>query len=77
MKAKQFALHKLQGNYIYQYAKIGRYVEEIRKTNRGLTCVSKLDFGSFQRMYVCLKACVDGFKYCKLLIGTDSCLLKG
>ena len=76
-RAKQFALHKLQGNDIDQYAKIGRYAEEIRRTNRGSTCVCKLDSGLFQRLYVCLKACVDGFKYCRPLIGIDGCFLKG
>ena len=28
-------------------------------------------------MYVCLKACVDGFKHCRSLIGIDGCSLKG
>ena len=28
-KAKQFALNKLEGNYIDQYPKIGRYVEKV------------------------------------------------
>ena len=76
-RTKQFALHKLQGNYIDQYAKIGRYAEEIRRTNRGSTFVCKLDSSLFQRLYVYLKACVDGFKYCRSLIGIDGCFLKG
>ena len=75
-REKQFALHKLEGNYINQYAKIGRYTEEIRRTKTSSTIVCKLDSDLFQRMYVCLKACDDGFKHCRPLIGIDGYHLK-
>ena len=75
-RAKQFALHKLERNYIDQYANIGRYAEEIRRTNTSSTIVCKLDSGLFERMYVCLKACVDGFKHCRPFISLDGCHLK-
>ncbi|KAL4271437.1 hypothetical protein GQ457_13G024100 [Hibiscus cannabinus] len=57
--------------------KIYDYLSELRLTNPGTTTVCQLDDRVFQRTYICLKACKDGFKSCRPIIFLDGCHLKG
>ena len=60
-------------------------MEEVRRTNPGTTIFMKVEDGTmekgehrFERLYVCLQACKEGFKAgCRKLIGIDGCHLKG
>ncbi|KAK8705818.1 hypothetical protein V6N13_049407 [Hibiscus sabdariffa] len=78
VRAKNFALEKLHGNYSEQYAKLYAYLAELRGSNPGTTTVCKLDEGRFERLYLCMQAMKDGFKAgCRPIIGLDGCHLKG
>ncbi|KAK8540802.1 hypothetical protein V6N13_089127 [Hibiscus sabdariffa] len=78
VRAKNFALEKLHGNYSEQYAKLYAYLAELRCSNPGTTTVCKLDEGRFERLYLCMQAMKDGFKAgCRPIIGLDGCHLKG
>ena len=70
-----------------QYAKVWDYAATVLKWNQGSSAYVKpetMTIGSperplrFQRFYVCLKACKEGFKKgCRPIIGLDGCHLKG
>ncbi|KAK8549823.1 hypothetical protein V6N13_055389 [Hibiscus sabdariffa] len=78
VRAKNFALEKLHGNYSEQYAKLYVYLAELRGSNPRTTTVCKLDEGRFERLYLCMQAMKDGFKAgCRPIIGLDGCHLKG
>ncbi|KAK8614013.1 hypothetical protein V6N13_122392 [Hibiscus sabdariffa] len=78
IRAKKLALEMILGNQDEQYARIYDYLGELRGTNPGTTTVCHLDNRLFVRMYVCLKACKDGFRAgCRPLICLDGCFLKG
>ncbi|KAK8617871.1 hypothetical protein V6N13_080776 [Hibiscus sabdariffa] len=78
IRAKKLALEMILGNQYEQYARIYDYLGELRGTNPGTTTVCHLDNRLFVRMYVCLKACKDGFRAgCRPLICLDGCFLKG
>ncbi|KAL4333121.1 hypothetical protein GQ457_07G008980 [Hibiscus cannabinus] len=57
--------------------KIYDYLSELRLTNPGTTTMCQLDDRVFQRMYICLQACKEGFKSCRPIICLDGCHLKG
>ncbi|KAK8590295.1 hypothetical protein V6N13_057189 [Hibiscus sabdariffa] len=78
VRAKNFALEKLHGNYSERYAKLYAYLAELRGSSPGTTTVCKLDEGRFGRLYLCMQAMKDGFKaVCRPIIGLDGCHLKG
>ncbi|XP_070669242.1 uncharacterized protein [Malus domestica] len=66
-----------------QYTKLWEYCDEFRRTNRGSTIQMKvLPYDDthviFQRIYICLGACKNGFNNgCRQLVGWDGCHLKG
>ncbi|XP_028962011.1 uncharacterized protein [Malus domestica] len=76
-RALDRALKIIEGKHAEQYTKLWDFAEEVKKTNPGSTVKVKLDRGRFQRIYVCLGACKEGFKLgCMPLIGLDVCHLK-
>ncbi|KAE8701800.1 hypothetical protein F3Y22_tig00110505pilonHSYRG00203 [Hibiscus syriacus] len=60
-----------------QYSKIYDYLGEMGSSNPGSTTILKLDNRVFERMYICLQACKEGFKGCRPIIIIDGCHLKG
>ncbi|KAM1346514.1 hypothetical protein ACFX13_036556 [Malus domestica] len=77
-KAKRKAITLIEGTYAQQYEKLWEYCKEVRKTNIASTMMMKVDPPYFQRLYVCLDACKQGFvSGCRPLIGVDGCHLKG
>ncbi|KAL4291571.1 hypothetical protein GQ457_14G019510 [Hibiscus cannabinus] len=68
----------VQHDHILQYGRIYDYIAELRGRNPGTTIICKLDNGVFERIYICLQACKDGFKAgCRPIISIDGCFLKG
>ncbi|XP_028962300.1 uncharacterized protein [Malus domestica] len=73
----------LEGSNLDQYTKLWEYCDELRKTNPGSTVQMKVmpyddAHVIFQRIYICLGACKNGFKNgCRKLVGLDGCHLKG
>ncbi|XP_074296575.1 uncharacterized protein LOC141626881 [Silene latifolia] len=71
------------GNGNDQYARIWDYAEALKKYNPGSSAfvmISQIDRPPplFQRVYICLQACKEGFlKGCRPIIGVDGCHLKG
>ena len=70
--------------YKEDYALLHDYVEVIKKSNPGTTCVVKAckneDTGEnqFVRFYVCFNACKQGWMAgCQPIMGLDGCFLKG
>ncbi|MFQ6629106.1 hypothetical protein Gotur_008331 [Gossypium turneri] len=46
--------------------------------NEGSATICYLDNKLFQRIYVCLEACKDGYRAgCRRIVGLDGCFLKG
>lgn len=75
----------IEGSYNEQYAKLWRYIEELRRINPGFTVVMELvngilDMGKprFERFYVCFAVYREGFKLgCRKFFGINGCHLKG
>ncbi|XP_040932167.1 uncharacterized protein [Gossypium hirsutum] len=77
-RAKLKALELIEGAHKAQYEKIYEYLLEVRTQNEGTTTICYLDNRLFQRMYVCLQACKDGYRAgCRGIVGLDGCFLKG
>ncbi|KAK8632313.1 hypothetical protein V6N13_072707 [Hibiscus sabdariffa] len=77
-RARDYALEQIMGSQKQQYVKIYDYLAELRQTNRGTITICHLNERLFQRMYVCMQACKDGFKGgCRPIINLDGCHLKG
>ncbi|KAH1132038.1 hypothetical protein J1N35_003416 [Gossypium stocksii] len=77
-RAKLRALELIEGAHKAQYEKIYDYLLEVRTQNEGTTTICCLDNRLFQRMYVCLQACKDGYRSgCRKIVGLDGCFLKG
>ncbi|KAK8714515.1 hypothetical protein V6N13_149705 [Hibiscus sabdariffa] len=77
-RAKKIALEMIHGNEDEQYGRIYDYIAELRGRNPGTTIICKLDNRVFERIYICLQACKDGFKAgCRPIISIDGCFLKG
>ncbi|KAK8661611.1 hypothetical protein V6N13_091209 [Hibiscus sabdariffa] len=77
LRAKNCALETVIGNHKAQYSKIYDYLAEIRTSNPGSTTILHLDNRLFQRMYICLQACKQGFKgACRPIICLDGCHIK-
>jgi hypothetical protein len=75
---------QIEGKLREQYHRLRDYCETMRKTNRESCLFIKVKRPSlelpptFQRLYMSLAACKDGFKAtCKPIIGVDGCFLKG
>ena len=81
--AKRIALKMIFGDVSEKYSRVWDYAEAIRKFNPGSTAIVKcigIDKPPplFQRMYICLPACKEGFVAgCRLIIGVDGAHLKG
>ncbi|XP_060972459.1 uncharacterized protein LOC133038354 [Cannabis sativa] len=81
-RAKSITLEMLEGSVADQYAILDDYCKQILLTNPGSTAKiqTKLegDQRVFERVYICLKACKDGFRNgCRPLICLDGTFLKG
>ncbi|KAK5772696.1 hypothetical protein PVK06_048990 [Gossypium arboreum] len=77
-RAKLRALELIEGAHKAQYEKIYEYLLEVRTQNEGTTTICYLDNRLFQRMYVYLQACKDGYRAgCRRIVGLDGCFLKG
>ncbi|XP_062114511.1 uncharacterized protein LOC133825611 [Humulus lupulus] len=79
--AKNKARLMLKGSVVEQYAVLDDYCKQLMKLMPGSTTIIKrnmvADKRVFERVYICLKACKDGFKSCRPLVGLDGCFLKG
>ncbi|KAM1048981.1 hypothetical protein ACFX2C_028131 [Malus domestica] len=76
-RAMSVAMKIIEGKHVDQYTRLWDFAEEIKKTNPRSTVNIKLDEGRFQRFYMCLGACKEGFKHgCISLISLDGCHLK-
>ncbi|XP_062103973.1 uncharacterized protein LOC133815107 [Humulus lupulus] len=81
-RAKKEAMKILEGSVRDQFVIVEDYCKQILATNPGSTTLLKTTMRGgkryFERVYICLKACKDGFiKGCRPLIGLDGCFLKG
>ncbi|XP_057523892.1 uncharacterized protein LOC130803708 [Amaranthus tricolor] len=77
------AMKMLYGDASEEYSRVWDYAEAIRTFNPGSTAIVKcigIDTPPplFQRMYICLTACKEGFVAgCRPIIGVDGAHLKG
>ncbi|GAA0140572.1 hypothetical protein LIER_01889 [Lithospermum erythrorhizon] len=78
-------LSKLEGDHIGQCGQLWDYSHELKRTHPGSTIIIYYEKGfgmnnenRFKRMYVGLRALIEGFKIgCRRLIGLDGCHTKG
>ncbi|XP_057526227.1 uncharacterized protein LOC130805469 [Amaranthus tricolor] len=81
--AKRIAKKMIVGDACEEYSRVWDYAEAIRRFNPGSTAIVKcigIDTPPplFQRMYICLSACKEGFVAgCRPIIGVDGAHLKG
>ena len=81
--AKVIALHMIHGSALEQYRRVWDYAAVVRKYVVGsaaFVVVSDIERPptTFQRMYICLQPCKEGFlQGCRHIIGVDGCHLKG
>ncbi|KAK8595240.1 hypothetical protein V6N13_123120 [Hibiscus sabdariffa] len=76
-RAREMALQINEGKHKSQYSRLYDYLVELRFSNPVTTTVCKLDDKVFERVYICLQACKEGFKACRPIICLDGCHLKG
>lgn len=77
-RARRLALEYLYGTEEEQYSTLWNYVDEVKNKNPGSTVLLGLTpEGRFDKMYICLAACKEGFRHCRHIIGVDGCHLKG
>ena len=80
--AKKKAVVAIEGDYLEQYNKLDDFCREVMRANPGSTVFVKSNIKEngdeqFQRLYMCLDACVKGFiNCCRPLIGLNGCFLK-
>ncbi|KAL6569678.1 hypothetical protein OROMI_014192 [Orobanche minor] len=79
-KVKSTALKMLHGSMKQHYAKVGRYTEELRRSNKGgtfeLVTISSTP-PTFHRFFVCFRALRSGFlEGCRKFICLDGCHLR-
>ncbi len=68
----------LGGDEEEQYKKLADYGGELRYTNPGTQFLLGLDNLMFERVFICLAGCKQGFlSGCRPIISLDSCFLKG
>lgn len=56
------------------------YVQEVRTKNPGSSVYLGLNpngSNKFEKLFVCLATCKEGFKSSRMIIGVDGCHLKG
>lgn len=81
--ARARALKMIFGDASEEYKKVWDYIASIIKYNPGSTAIVKVDRIEsppplFQRLYVCLQACKEGFIVgCRPIIRVDGAHLKG
>ncbi|XP_021759038.1 uncharacterized protein LOC110723933 [Chenopodium quinoa] len=81
--ARQKAMRMIYGDAANEYNKVWDYAEAIRHFNPGSTAIVKVTGIKhppvlFQRMYICLQPCKQGFMAgCRPILGVDGCHLKG
>lgn len=81
-RAGSLVTSNIKGSYIEQYELLWDYCEELKRTNSGSLVVVKSEFEGdtpkFQRVYICLQACKQGFlDGCGPYIGLDGCHNQG
>ncbi|KAL4279621.1 hypothetical protein GQ457_03G018840 [Hibiscus cannabinus] len=77
-RGRDIAIGIIEGKHKDQYSRIYDYLGELRLSNPGTTTLCKLDERVFERLYICMQACKDGFKAgCRPIICLDGCHLKG
>ncbi|KAK8627580.1 hypothetical protein V6N13_135189 [Hibiscus sabdariffa] len=77
-RTRDFAIELIEGKHKQQYDLLYDYLGELRLTNPGTTTICKLDDRVFERVYICIEACKDGFKAgCRPIIYLDGCHLNG
>ncbi|KAH7518440.1 hypothetical protein FEM48_Zijuj09G0171800 [Ziziphus jujuba var. spinosa] len=81
-RARKKANSMAAGDVAEQYSRLWDYCAEIDRSNSGSTCRLKInkEFGIsiFQRIYICLAACKEGFKVgCIPFIRLEGCHLNG
>jgi hypothetical protein len=83
-RAKVKAEEHIEGKQKEQYKRLWDYCATVRQTNRGSCMLMKVERPSlkvsptFQRLYMSLAACKDGFRQaCRPVIGVDGCFIKG
>lgn len=73
---------ELEDSFKEQYAVLEDYFKQLQETNHGSTAKIQSNMQGdkriFERCYVCLHSCKEGFKNgCRPFIGLDGCFLKG
>ncbi|KAK8649083.1 hypothetical protein V6N13_129819 [Hibiscus sabdariffa] len=77
-RARDFAIELIEGKHKQQYGLLYDYLGELRLTNPGTTTICKLDDRVFEKVYICMQACKEGFKAgCRPIISLNGCHLKG
>lgn len=81
-RARQLALEELSVNMKEHYAKLLRYIEELKRSNSGIHVDLFQNFHTgkpeFRRLYIGFKALRTGFLAgYRNIIGLDGCFLKG
>ncbi|XP_019106110.2 uncharacterized protein LOC104898713 [Beta vulgaris subsp. vulgaris] len=73
----------ISGDVAEQYKRVWDYAATVRKCNEGSNAVVKCERIErppplFQRMYICLQPCKEGFMAgCRPILGVDGCHLRG
>ncbi|KAJ6849011.1 uncharacterized protein M6B38_271755 [Iris pallida] len=61
-RAREMAFAEINGSYFDAYASLEEYSFRIIESNPGSSCFLKTtENNSFQRIFICFKACIDGF----------------
>ncbi|XP_058755786.1 uncharacterized protein LOC131629000 [Vicia villosa] len=86
IRARFAARDMVDGSFLGDYTRVYDYAHELLRSNPGSTvkvCVQPAQEGStvenlhFKRLYICLAACKESFKWSRHFIGLDGCFLKG
>ncbi|XP_021856243.2 uncharacterized protein [Spinacia oleracea] len=81
--ARLIAMQMIHGDSAEEYKRVWDYAKAIRMHNPGSTVVVKVvgidnPPPLFQRMYICLQPCKEGFMAgCRPILGVDGCHLRG
>ncbi|KAL5700856.1 hypothetical protein ACHQM5_026259 [Ranunculus cassubicifolius] len=78
-KAREMAVTEVYGCYKEAYKNMGHFLQKLKETNPGTICFIKTSpDGSFERVFIFFKACIDGFlNGCKPIVGIDGTHLTG
>lgn len=76
--AKELAKRTVHGDESLSYRQLVWYRDTLLTTNPGSHCILECDpkTSSFQRLFVCYGACIEGFRWCRPLLFIDVTLLK-